>query len=79
MALGMSEKRKKVENAYPGDNWRLRVQQMPDRQVAAIYSNLLARGKFDIPKKVRKSNNPLALIPADPYENYVQMTIFDYI
>lgn len=66
-----------VIKAYPGDRWKLRVQQMESRQVAAIYHNLINRKKVN-KRKVKRSHS-LSLLPVDPYSNYEQMTIFDYM
>ena len=68
MGVSMEIMRRKVSTAY-GDNWRWenRVAAMPDRQVAAIYNNMLARGIFD--KRRKKKNNN---------EEFHQMSIFEF-
>ena len=49
---------------YPGPNWRLKCQTMPERQVVAIYKSLAQRQK----RKLKKE-------PGIKYA--VQLTIFD--
>lgn len=39
--------RKAVENLYKGPRWKLEVESMSDRQIAAIYKDAKERGKFD--------------------------------
>lgn len=73
MGLSIKQKIDKINKVYPG--WRLALQQMTARQVCAIYDNMDKKGKFE--KKPRNEN--LSLLPKDPYDNYVQMTIFDFM
>lgn len=77
MAVSIEIMKDYVIKAYPGDRWKLRVQQMENRQIAAIYHNLIERNRFKDRKA--KSSRPLSLLPKDPYGNYEQMTIFDYM
>lgn len=61
MKLTMSYMRKEIARIYGP----LFVSDMPPRQVAAVYKNMKARGKFD--KKVEEP------------EEYYQMNIFDWL
>lgn len=60
--ISMDFMRKEIARIYGP----LFVSDMPPRQVAAIYNNMKARGKFDKKKK-------------DEEEEYHQMNIFDYL
>ena len=62
MSLSMDFMRKQVASVYGP----LFVSDMPPRQVAAVYNNMKARGKFN---KKKAKNEP----------EYHQMNIFDYI
>ena len=62
MKLTMSYMRKEIARIYGP----LFVSDMPPRQVAAIYKNMKARGKFEEKKKGEE-------------EEYHQMNIFDYL
>ena len=35
-----------VKSAYPGQNWKNKVNNMPDPQIVALYHNLIKRGKI---------------------------------
>lgn len=61
MKMTMSYMRKEIARIYGP----LFVSDMPPRQVAAVYKNMKARGKFD--KKEEES------------EEYYQMNIFDWL
>lgn len=58
----------RLAEVYPGPKWRLRVMQMPERQVIAIYKNLSRNDKLD--KKPKKKKEPGVI-------KVVQLTIFD--
>lgn len=60
--------RTRLTEVYPGPKWRLRVMQMPERQVIAIYKNLSRNNKLN--KKPKKKKEPGAV-------KVVQLTIFD--
>ena len=53
-----------------GPKWRLKCQEMPDRQVVAIYKNLERKGKLKKPPKKKKEPD---------IKKAVQLTIFDFI
>ena len=50
----ISEMRKKVKNAYGNSTWDRKVDNMPDKQVIAIFYNMQERGVF---KKMRKQDS----------------------
>ena len=50
------EMRGALADLYPGPNWRLKCQTMPERQVVAIYQNLEKKGKLN--KKKEKKMEP---------------------
>ena len=62
MRISMDYMRQQIASVYGP----LFVSDMPPRQVAAVYKNMKARGKFD---PVKESDEPA----------YRQMTIFDWI
>lgn len=62
------EMRLALADLYPGPNWRLKCQTMPERQVVAIYRNLKLKGKFD--KRNKKPKEPGVL-------DAIQITIYD--
>lgn len=59
-----------LADVYPGDRWRLKCMQMPERQVVAIYKSL--QRKNQLKRKPKKKQEP-GIIKA------VQITIFDLI
>lgn len=50
---------------YNGPNWQLKVKDMPDSQIVAIYNNFKKSGMF---RKSKKNKEP-----------YHQITIFEYL
>lgn len=38
--------RRKVMDAYPGERWRKKVDKMPDKQILAVYNQLLYSGRL---------------------------------
>lgn len=62
MSTSMTYMKKQIASVYGP----LFVSDMPPRQVAAVYNNMKARGKFD---KKQKGSEP----------EYHQMNIFDYL
>ena len=62
------QKREKIKKVYPTETWYNKVNNMPDKQVMAIYFSMKESGKLDKPKKKTKET-----------EEFRQMTIFDYI
>ena len=38
--------RDRVKKAYPGDNWKRKVDRMPDDQIIALYYSLVKQGKI---------------------------------
>ena len=67
--MSTEQMRSRLAELYPGPKWRLRVMQMPERQVVAIYKNMSQNGRL---KKhpIKKKKEP-GIIKA------VQMTMFD--
>ena len=49
--MTVSGMREHVSRAYDADKWRKRVQDMPDRQVIAIYRTMIKRGQLPPKKK----------------------------
>jgi len=49
--MDISSMREMIRDVYNGYSWERRVDLMTDRQVYAVYMNMLKRGKFDTPKK----------------------------
>ena len=35
-----------VKSAYPGPNWKAKVDKMPDAQILALYKSLIKQGKI---------------------------------
>lgn len=60
--------RTRLAEVYPGPKWRMRLMQMPERQIIAIYKNMSRTGRLE--KKRKKKKEP-GVIRA------VQLTIFD--
>jgi sulfur transfer complex TusBCD TusB component (DsrH family) len=63
--------RKAVADAYNGPLWRLKVQEMPDRQVIAIYKDLCARGAFEPKPKIKPKLHE--------EKECIQLTIWDFM
>ena len=74
--MGQTNVRLWVAAMYDSDEWRQKVQNMPNRQVYAIYRSSIER----------KNKKKLTLIPRKPkvklpwevYETTKQFSIFDY-
>lgn len=49
--LSIDQKRDEIAKVYPADWWKMKVDAMPDHQVAAIYSRMLASGDIKDPNK----------------------------
>jgi len=60
--------RSRLEKAYPGPRWRLRVMEMPDNQVVAIYKSMSETDRFTKKKRLKKEPG---------IAKAVQLTIFD--
>ena len=59
----------RLAEVYPGPKWRLKVMQMPENQVVAIYKNMSRTDRFTKHKRLKKKEP--GVIKA------VQLTIFD--
>lgn len=44
--MTIMEKRNAVSNAYPGPEWKAKVQKMSDEQVVAVYFRLKEQGRI---------------------------------
>lgn len=51
--MTIDQKREEIAKVYPADWWKMRVDAMPDHQVAAIYNRMLASGDIK-PLEVRQ-------------------------
>lgn len=60
-----------ISQVYPNTKWAIRCQNMPTRQVVAIYLHMKEKGKFDGRRKGVKARQKEA-------ESYHQMTLWDY-
>ena len=68
--LTVEQMREAVIEAYAGPAWRLRVMAMGEKQVIAIYKDMLKRGYLD----KKPSENAINMS-----EEGVQMNIWDYL
>jgi hypothetical protein len=78
--MTVKDMRDAVANVYSGPAWRLRVQEMSERQVIAIFKDMIEQGRLNKngkrllrPSAAKKSDNPVL----KEQENSVQMTIWD--
>ena len=70
--MTVDQMRERITTVYGGPRWRLRVQEMDDRQVIAIYKDMERHGRFDRkPKKLKSKTDALC--------EEVQLTIFDLL
>lgn len=67
--MNVEKMRSALAEAYSGPKWRLKLQQMPDRQIVAIYKNMESRGNL---KKHSKKKEP-------GVTKVTQLTIFDFM
>lgn len=76
--MTVDQMRAAIASVYYGTKWKLRVADMLDRQVIAIYYSFLEHGKFDKdkqtykpikPKKLKRNNDILEM----------QISIEDYL
>lgn len=44
--MSIQQMRAAIYDVYPGRKWKIKVQNMPDDQVIAVYYSFLAKGKF---------------------------------
>ena len=61
---GLERMRSAIIDAYPGRKWELKVNEMPERQVIAVYNHFLRAGMFNKihqPKKVSDENRQFTL------------------
>lgn len=68
--LTIDQKREEISRVYPSDWWKMRVDSMPDHQVAAIYNRMLASGDLKEPerKSIAKSVVPTQPVVIDPWK-----------
>lgn len=59
----------RLEKAYPGPKWRLKVMEMPENQVIAVYKSMAETDRFTKKKRLKKKEP--GVIKA------IQLTIFD--
>ena len=69
--MTVNQMRCKVAEAYSGPLWRLKVQEMPDKQIIAVYKDMEQRGVFEPKKK------PKTKLNKEP--KCEQLTIWDFI
>lgn len=65
--MSVDQMRYSISNAYPGIRWKNYVQRMDDKQVIAVYYNLLESGK--LAKTALKKDSPKQYSLFD--ENYI--------
>lgn len=53
--IPVSEMRAAVESAYTGHRWKVKVADMPDCQIIALYYKFLREGKIDDGYSVKKA------------------------
>lgn len=66
--MSIEQMRAAIREVYPGQRWKLRVNNMKADQVYAIYNHFLNSGKFDEVKKIKEQKQ----------EEPKQMTLADY-
>lgn len=44
--MSVQQMRAAIYDVYPGRKWKIKVQNMPDDQVVAVYYSFLEKGKF---------------------------------
>ena len=67
--MDVNKMRCALSELYSGDNWRLKCQTMPDRQVVAIYKNMERTGRL---KKKKPKKEP-------GIKTAQQLTIYDVL
>ena len=65
--MSIDQKREEVSRVYNWDGWASKVNEMPDKQVAAIYNRMLAGG--DLRKPEKKPDLKPTVIEAKKPEN----------
>ncbi len=60
-----------ISQVYPNTRWAIKCQNMPTRQVVAIYLKMKEKGEFDGRRKRVKTRRK-------EIESYHQMTLWDY-
>ena len=68
--MNVEQMRARIIDVYGGPTWRLKVQEMSERQVIAIYKDMERKGRFDKIKKQKHAKTD-ALCE--------QLTIFDFL
>lgn len=69
--MTVDKMRCKIAEVYKGPLWRLKVQEMSNRQVIAVYKDMEKRGAFE-PKRTPK-------IKLDSEPECIQLTIWDFM
>ena len=69
--MTIEKMRSLVADAYKGSLWRLKVKEMPNRQIIAIYKDLCARGAFEPKPKIKPKLHE--------EERCEQLTIWDFL
>lgn len=64
--MTVSQMRTAIAGAYEGPRWKLRVANMPEHQVIAVYYKFLNDGKFEKKKRPKKEEE---FIPEQNSEN----------
>ena len=71
-----NQMRSALVQAYPGPKWKLKVSEMEDRQVFAVYKNMQRRGNL----KKHKWKDSIFMEPLPKQtEKYEQLTIWDFM
>ena len=73
--MHVSDMRDAVISAYAGPFWRLKVQQMPDRQVIAIFKSMVNEGRLGPGGKLLKKPHEPSNKPKPVCQ---QLTIWDF-
>ena len=79
--MNVENMRQAVISVYAGPAWRMRVQEMEDRQVIAIFKSMVEEGRLNKSGKLLmrpsqpKRSNPLL----KEQDDSIQMTIWDYM
>lgn len=70
--MTVDQMRSAIMDAYKGPLWRMKVQEMPNRQVIAVYKDMLRRGTFDPKPKIKNTDKK-----EEP--KCIQLTIWDIL
>ena len=79
--MTVKDMRDAVASVYSGPAWRLKVQEMSERQVIAIFKDMVEQGRLN--NKGKRLVRPSFVKKPDPVlkeqEDSIQMTIWDYL